>query len=161
MIPWHYERKKGVVHMDLSIGSYVRRGKRLVRRWTASPRLRMALRATGGVLGGLVLSAASLGHRPVPLLLGALSAGLGPMPSMMMALGGGLGYRLFWSARGTIGLVWILGGLVIGLSLGRRRLTRTTPYLAPSLAALAAAASGLLFRAWGLDEPARGRKSVG
>lgn len=156
MIPWHYERKKGVVHMDLSIGSYVRRGKRLVRRWTASPRLRMALRAAGGVLGGLVLSAASLGHRPVPLLLGALSAGLGPMPSMMMALGGGLGYRLFWGARGTIGLVWILGGLVIGLSLGRRRLTRTTPYLAPSLAALAAAASGLLFRAWGLDEPALG-----
>ena len=128
----------------------------MVRRWTASPRLRMALRAAGGVLGGLVLSAASLGHRPVPLLLGALSAGLGPMPSMMMALGGGLGYRLFWGARGTIGLVWILGGLVIGLSLGRRRLTRTTPYLAPSLAALAAAASGLLFRAWGLDEPALG-----
>ena len=135
--------------MMMSIGGYVRRGQRLVRRLCMDPRLRMV---GGGVrygLCGLILSAASVGNFPMPLPLGALCAGIGSWPSILVALGAALGYRLFWGSVGAQGFVWVLGGLVISLALGGRRLNKTAPLLMSALAGLTVAVTGLAFLALG------------
>lgn len=138
--------------MMMSIGSYVRRGQRLLRRWVMDPRLRMV---GGGLLYwlcGLLLSAASLSHSPMPLPLSALCAGLGSWPSLLVALGAVIGYHLFWGSAGAQGLVWVAAGLVIGLALGGRRLNKTMPLLMPALAGLSVAVTGLVFQALGSEK---------
>ena len=138
--------------MMMSIGSYVRRGQRLLRRWTSGTRLRLTLQAVGYFLGGFVLSAASLGNRPLPLVLAALCAGLPSWPCILLALGGGTGYWHFWGDAGAQGLVWIGAGLVISLALGDRRFHKKMPLLIPALAALSVSATGLLFRLRGVED---------
>ena len=132
--------------MMMSIGSYVRRGERLLRRWCADQRIRRIVEGSGYFLGGLILSAASLRSSALPLPLGVLCAGLGGWPSLLLSLGSIVGYHLFWGTAGLQGMVWTGAGLVICLALGGRRLERTMPLLLPSLAALAVAATGSTFR---------------
>lgn len=132
--------------MIMSIGSYVRRGQRFLRRWTADPRLRTAAKGAGYVLWGLLLSAASLGNCPQPLVLAVLAAGISGWPSLLVAAGGLWGYWLFWGAAGMEGMVWTGAGLVICLAFGGRRLIRQMPLLLAALAALSVAAGGLCFQ---------------
>lgn len=139
--------------MMMSIGGYVRRGQRLLRRVCLNPRLRAAAESLLYWLCGLVLSAASLGHTPLPLPLAALCAGLGSWPSLLVAMGGAMGYHLFWGSAGAQGMVWIGAGLVIALALGGRRLSKTMPWLMPALAGLSVALTGLLFQIFGAEEP--------
>ena len=138
--------------MMMSIGSYVRRGQRLLRRWTSYPQLRLILQAVGYFLGGLILSAASLDNQPLPLVLAALCAGLPSWPCVLLALGGAIGYNQFWGIAGAPGLVWIGAGLVLSLALGDRKLHKKMPLLIPALAALAVATTGLIFRLRGVED---------
>jgi len=94
---------KGVVHMMMPMGSYVRRGKRLLRKATTQPKLRSWAGKLGYFLGGFLLSAASLGNQPQPLPLAALCAGITGVPGVLTALGGCLGYWIFWDGAGGQG----------------------------------------------------------
>lgn len=142
--------------MMISIGSYVRRGQRLVRRWISDSRLRAGAEGAGYILCGLILSAASLANVPLPLPLSVLCAGVGGWPSLLLSLGSVIGYRLFWGAAGAQGLVWTGAGLVICLALGGRRLSKTMPWLMPMLAGLSVALTGLMFQFWQPSEPQLG-----
>ncbi len=135
--------------MMMSIGSYVRRGQRLLRRWTTDPHLRQAGQGLGYWLAGVALSAASLGNSPQPLVLSALCAGLGGWPAVLVALGGILGYRIFWGQAALQALVWIGAGLVVSLSLSGKGLNKQMPLLMPALAGLSVAVTGLMFRLLG------------
>lgn len=144
--------RKGVVHMMISIGSYVRRGQRIARRLVWNPRLRIIGKCMGFFLCGLVFSAASLANFPLPLTLCLLCAGIEGWPTLLLALGGGLGYYLFWADAGAQGLVWAGAGLVCSLLLGGRKLSRQYPLLMPTLAALSVAVSGLMFQSLGAEK---------
>ncbi len=131
--------------MIMSIGSYVRRGQRILRRLVWDPRLRRLFKAMGLILCGMILSAASLGNFPLPLPLSLLCTGIGGWPSLLIGLGGGVGYYLFWGSAGMQGMVWSGAGLVISLALGGRKLSKRYPLLMPALGALSVAVSGLMF----------------
>ena len=138
--------------MMMSIGSYVRRGQRFLRRWTSHPRLRAAAQGIGYILAGMLLSAASLGNAAQPLPLGVLCGGLPGWPAVLLAIGSGFGYGLFWGAAGAQGVIWTAAGLVINLALGGRKLTRHMPLLMPALAGLSVAVTGLLFQLWQAEQ---------
>ena len=141
--------RKGVVHMMMPMGSYVRRGKRFVRKAVANPKLRSWTQKAAYFLGGLVLSAASLGNHPQPLPLAALCAGITGVPGMLLAVGGCLGYWIFWAGAGGQGPAWMALGLVASLLLGGKKVTRHMPLLLPSLAAAVVAFTGLVFQLLG------------
>ncbi len=131
--------------MMTSIGTYVRRGQRFVRRWTSDPKLRTTAKGIGYVLCGFVLSAASLANSPLPLPLAALCAGLTGWPSLLTALGSVAGFWLLWGTAGTQGIIWTAAGLVLSFSLGGQRIHRAMPMLMSALAGLSVAATGLMF----------------
>ena len=132
--------------MIMSLGTYVRRGQRLVRRCFCDPKLRAALRALGWTACGFVLSAASLGNSPLPLPLALLCAGVTGWPTLAVGTGSVLGYWLFWGAPGFQGLIWSMAGLIVSFSLGGQKLHKRMPLLMPALAGLSVAAAGLMFR---------------
>ena len=128
--------------MMISVGSYVRRGQRLLRRFTAQSRLHSYAVKLGYGLGGLALSAASLGHAPQPLPLCALCAGICGVPGLLLAAGSCLGYRIFWGSAGLQAQLWTVFGLIYSLLLGEKKLTRHYPLLMPALAAATVAITG-------------------
>lgn len=134
--------------MMLTLGSYVRRGKRLLRRFLAEPKLRLPLKIAGCFLAGLCLSAASLGSKPQPVVLAVLCAGIGGWLPIPFALGGAAGYWLFWGQAGLQGIVWTAAGLPVCVLLGQKPISRQMPLLQPALAALTVAAAGVLFQVW-------------
>ena len=138
--------EKGVVHMMMSVGSYVRQGRRFLRRWTSHPRMRQWVTNGGYFLAGLGLSAASLGHTPQPLVLAALCAGVSGMQALLLALGGGLGYWLLWGSAGLPGVLWSGAGLGIGLCLGGKKVSRHMPMLLPVLAGVVVSVTGLVLQ---------------
>ena len=105
----------------------------------------MTIRLCGYLLGGFLLSAASLGHRPIPLPLGLLCASSG-WPSILIATGGAVGYWLFWGNAGLQGIAWLSSGLVIALLLGQKPVTKSAPLLLPAIAGFLVAATGLFFQ---------------
>lgn len=129
--------------MMISVGSYMRRGQRFVRRWTSHPRVRRGVKGAGFFLSGMALSAAGLRHTPQPLPLAVLCAGFTGVEAVLLALGGGLGYWLFWGNAGRTGLLWTAVGLFISLLLGGQRFTRHMPLLLPMLAGVTVAVTGL------------------
>ncbi len=131
--------------MIMSVGSYVRRGQRLIRRWTSHPRFQRIGRSVGYFLLGFLFSAASLGNAPQPLPLSLLCAGIAGWPALFTGLGSCIGYGVFWGNAGAQGLVWTAAGLVISLMLGGKKISRHMPLLMPALAGLSVAASGLMF----------------
>ena len=139
--------------MMMSVGSYVRRGQRVLRRLTAQTWLHSYAVKLGYALGGLVLSAASLGHAPQPLPLCVLCAGISGVPGLLMAVGSCLGYRIFWGTAGIQAQVWTALGLVFSLLLGGKKLTRHMPLLMPALAAATVAVTGSAFQMiWGSED---------
>ena len=131
--------------MIVSIGVYVRRWRRLLRRWMLDPRVHTLLQTAGWFLAGLFLSAASLSHRPQPIALGVLLA-LSGWPAVLLSAGSMAGYLLFWGAAGAQGVVWIMAGLLVAVTLGGRDFLQTTRLLMPAIAAVIVAAVGLLFQ---------------
>jgi len=116
-----------------------------LRRLATDPRLHKFLRPLLQMGTGFLLSAASLGNFAQPLVLGAVCAGQG-WSAILAALGGGIGYLFFWEGAGFQGVVWLAGGLLIALILGRSLVARSGPYLTSALAAVVTAGSGLFFQ---------------
>lgn len=143
---------KGVVLMLMPIGTYVRRGQKILHHLWSDPRVHRGLRLGLWALGGFLLSAASLAHGPLPLVLSLLCAGVGAQQAVMLCLGGILGYPIFWGSAGMPGIIWTGAGLLICLTLGDHRSTRDMPLLLPMLAGLSVAFTGLMLRFWGAED---------
>lgn len=131
--------------MMISLQSYMRRGRYLLRRWAVDPKFHSIAQAVLYVLTGFLLSAASLGNYCLPLTMALVCAGAGWSP-ILSAAGGFLGYWVFWGSSGYIGMFWILGGLLVALLLGDKRFDRRQPMLLPAAAGLIVAVSGVLFQ---------------
>lgn len=138
--------------MMITLGSYIRRGRRMLRRIAVEPKLRQPLQIAGCFLAGICLSAASLGNNAQPLVLGVLCAGLSGWMPVPFALGAAVGYWLFWGQAGLQGIVWTAAGLPLCVTLGQRSVARQMPLLLPSLAALTVAVSGVAFQLWWKDD---------
>jgi len=139
--------------MMVTLGLYVRRGQRLLRRCMTDPKLHALAQTAGYILAGFLFSAASLGAYPQPLTLGLLCAMSG-WPAVLLCIGGMTGYAVFWGTAGLQCVVWLAVGLAGALLLGGRSFSRNTPLLMPALAGLIVAASGLAFQVWlGDDTP--------
>lgn len=138
--------------MMVTLGVYMRRGQRLLRRWAADPKIHALLQGGGYFLAGFFGSAASLGHRLQPIALGLLCALTG-WPAVLAAIGSAAGYLLFWGNQGPVGVVWTTLGLAAALLLQGRRIQRETPLLMPAIAACIVAATGLLFQYYHLNGP--------
>ena len=134
-----------MVHMMVTLGIYMRRGQRLLRRWASDPKIHGLLQGIGYLLAGFLGSAASLSHRLQPIALGILCAQTG-WPAALVALGSTAGYLLFWGTQGSVGVVWTAMGLAVSLLIRGRPLQRETPLLIPALAGCIVAATGLLFQ---------------
>ena len=131
--------------MMVSLGVYVRRGQRQIRRFLTDPRVHGWAQCALWLLSGFALSAASLGSRPQPLALGLLMATAG-WPTVLFSAGSMAGYLLFWGAAGAQCVVWIMAGTVAAVLLGGRQMVQDTPLLMPSLSGLIVAAVGLAFQ---------------
>ena len=136
--------------MMVTLGIYVRRWQRMLRRWMLDPRLHILAQASLYICAGLLLSAASLGNYPQPLALGLLCA-LSGWPAVLTAAGGAAGYLIFWGSAGIQGVAWMGAGLAAAALLGGRQLQEDTPFLMPALSAAIAAAAGLAFQVWFQD----------
>lgn len=134
----------------VTIQSYVRRGRHTLRRWALNPRVHILVRGGGYFLAGFAFSAASLGHRMLPLAPALVCAG-GGWPAVLSALGSLLGYRIFWSGEQQP-LVWLAVSLCVALLLGQRAISRDTPLLLPAIAGLIIASSGVLFQTLGMED---------
>ena len=132
--------------MITAIQSYVQQSRHFLRRCAVDPRLHRTVRIGAFLLAGFLLSAASLGNYAQPLALGFVTACSG-WPAVLSAIGASAGYLLFWGKAGIQGTVWMAGGLLTILLLGRQRTAKVTYSLLPAAAALVVAASGLLFQA--------------
>ena len=138
--------------MMVTIGVYMRRGQRLMRRWAADPKIHALLQGGGYLLAGFFGSAASLGHRLQPVALGLLCAQAG-WPAMLIAVGSAAGYLLFWGNQGPVGVVWSALGLAASLLFQGRRIQRETPLLMPAISACIVASTGLLFQYYQIYSP--------
>ncbi len=136
--------------MMVTIGVYMRRWQRLVRRWAADPRVHMFLQGIAYLAAGFLGSAAALSHRLQPLALGVLLSQTG-WPAALVTLGGSAGYLLLWGSAGTQGTVWMALGLAAALLLGGRKIQKNTPLLMPAISAMIVAATGLAMLYWKLD----------
>lgn len=97
------------------------------------------------LLTGFLLSAASLGNVPLPLVMALICTQTG-WKAVRMALGGVAGHLVFWGQPGLQGAVWTLLGLGTALTLGHRQLVRETPLLLPAVGSLITALTGLGFQ---------------
>ena len=134
----------------ISFQSYVRRGRHILRRWAVDPRVHILSRAVVHTLSGFLLSAASLGHTAMPLALG-LGCACSGWSAVLTAAGACAGYLLFWGSAGQQCVIWLAAGLPAALLLSDCRLTRQTPLLIPSAAALIVAAAGVIFQTLELE----------
>ena len=98
--------------MMVSIESYVRRGRGILRRLAVDPRVRLAGKIGVYFAGGLVLSAASLANSAQPLVMGLLLAMSG-WQAAVLTLGGCAGYLLFWGKAAVQALVWLGAGIFV------------------------------------------------
>ena len=142
--------ERQLLHMMVSIQTLMRRGQLTLRRWALDPRLHVLGETVLYTLAGVLLSAASIRHTPLPLTLGLLCAVEG-WPAVMVGLGGCVGYLLFWSDAGLQGLLWMMLGLPIALLLGNRRITRQQKLLMPAIAGFIVSAGGVIFQYWMAD----------
>ena len=70
--------------MMVTLGIYVRRWQRMLRRFAQDPRFHSVFQAVGYLSGGFLLSAASLGSCPMPFTLGLLMSQAG-WPAVLLA----------------------------------------------------------------------------
>ncbi len=141
-----------MVQMMVTLGIYVRRWQRILRRWVSNPRIHELLQGVGYFLAGFCGSAASLGHRLQPIAIALLCAQTG-WPAVLLAIGSSLGYLLFWGSAGAVGLAWTALAFGATLLLQGKQIRKETPLLMPAVAAFIVAATGLLFQYYQLDGP--------
>ena len=137
--------------MMVTLGIYVRRWQRQLRRLIADPKLRLIAQTLGLAAAGFALSAASLQHYAQPLTLALLCAVSG-WPAVLIAAGGMLGYLVFWGGAGVQGIVWLALGLPAALILNRRQFSREGVWIMPALAGVIVASAGLAFQIWLTDD---------
>ena len=140
-----YLPKGKVVVKDMTAETYLRRGKRRLRRALENPGLRLTLRVLGLGLAGFLLSAASLRRSPQPIAMGAIAA-LSGWQALVMTLGSMLGYRFFWGPPGIQGAVWAAAGGLLALVTGGRKIMRERPLLQGAMVSALAAGLGLLWQ---------------
>ena len=131
--------------MMTELETCLHRGRRVLDRWSADPRLRRSAAVLGYAGAGFLISAASLGSAAQPLALGLICSVTG-WRAPVMALGSILGYRVFWGAAGDQGALWAVLGAMVALFLGKHRLREDAPLLIPALASFLVSASGLVFQ---------------
>lgn len=131
----------------VTLGIYVRRWQRTLRRWLADPKLHAAAQTLGLAAAGFCLSAASLQHHAQPLVL-ALVCSVSGWPAVLIAGGGMLGYLVFWGNAGIQCILWLCLGLPAALILNRRQMTREALWIMPALAGVIVAGIGLAFQIW-------------
>ena len=131
--------------MMVSLGIYVRQGRRMFRRWITDPRSHAPVQAAAYAAVGFFLSAASLGNFPQPLTLGLLCALTG-WPAVLLAAGGVAGYLTFWGSAGAQGALWLAAGLIAAIAFGSRTGVRQLPLLMCAVSGLIVALSGLAFQ---------------
>ena len=136
-------KTKGVVRMTAQ--TIMIRSRQTIRRWAVDKNVRTAGTVAAYLLGGFLLSGASLDHRALPLAAGLVSALTG-WRSAVAALGAALGYRLFWDTAGYQGMVWAWCGCICALFLGKKVVSSDAPLLIPAIMAFAVSATGLLFQ---------------
>ncbi len=136
--------------MMVTIGVYIRRGQRILRRWLADPRVHILMQGAGFLTAGFLSSAAGLSHRFQPITLGLICSQSG-WPAVLIAAGGLLGYRVFWGSMATQGFLWVALGLTASLLWGLLRLQDEILLLLPTVAACITAATGLLFQYWRVE----------
>ena len=129
----------------ISMQSYVRKGRHMLRRWALDPGIHAAARGACYLLAGFFLSAAGLAQYAQPFTVGLVCA-LSGWPAVLAALGGCAGYVLFWGAAAEQPGAWLVTALAVSLLLRDRRLTRRVPLLLPAVGALLVAAWGVLFQ---------------
>ena len=131
--------------MMISMETYLRRGRRFCQRMALDPAIRSiaSVAAYGG--SGFLLSAASLGNAPQPLVLGLILA-LSGWQAVILALGAMAGYPTFWGNAGLQGIVWSAAGGLLALLLGKRMETKEQPLMLPAIGALFTAVTGLSFQ---------------
>ena len=144
---------KVMVHMMVTLGIYARRGQKLLRRCAADPRIRTLLQVLACLVGGFLLSAASLGDQPQPFVPGLICT-LSGWTGILLALGGSAGYWLLWGKVGIQGMIWCIGAAAVALGIGHRKEVKTMPFLLPALMAAWVAISGLAVQMiWGDRTP--------
>lgn len=134
----------------ISIGSYVSRGRHLLRRAWEDTRVHRIVQLAIWFFTGFCFSAASLAGfmQPLGMALVWACTGLRCLPA---ALGCMLGYWHYWPGTYLQGIVWV------GIALAGRLFTANTnregtgQLLLPAAAALAVAACGVGFQAAGMD----------
>ena len=127
-----------------AVEGWLQRTRRRLLRLGAEPRVRLAAEGAAWTGGGFLLSAASLAASPMPLTMGLIRGGR-KWQAVAAALGSVLGYRVFWGAAGTQGMVWTI--LTLGMSLvsGYKK-WREAPLLMPAMAAFLVSVTGLVFQ---------------
>ncbi|MBO5892602.1 MAG: SpoIIE family protein phosphatase [Oscillospiraceae bacterium] len=133
--------------MMVSIGVYVRRWRRTLRRWVQDSRVHGTVQCAVYLLSGGLLSAASLRGYPQPLALALVCAASG-WPGVLMALGGLGGYLLFWGQAGAQGALWMGLGMLSMVMLGGKALLQDRPLLMPAMTGAIVAFSGLMVQLW-------------
>ncbi len=141
-----------MVKMLTSMESYLRRGQRLVQKWSLTPWVRTLVTALGWGGGGFLLSAGSLLRYAQPLAMG-LVASLTGWQAVAAALGAMAGYWVFWDTAGFQGTVWAAAGGLLAVLLGRHIRVRDQPLVIPAIAAFLTAVTGLAFQLLQLEAP--------
>ena len=131
--------------MMVSLGVYVRRGQRIMKRWLLDPRIHILAQTVAYLLAGFVAGAASLGNRLQPLALGLLCASSG-WPALLLGMGSITGYLVFWGSVGAQGVAWIMVGVLVATLLGGKQILQTMPLLMPAISSLIVAGTGLVFQ---------------
>ena len=128
--------------MMISIDAYVRQGGRTLRSWAVDPRVQQGAKWCLHAVAGFLLSAASLGNLPLPLVMALVCTQSG-WQAVLLALGGICGYWVFWGQPGVQCMIWSALGLTSALIIGHRQIVKTTPLLMPAVGCLIVAATGV------------------
>ncbi len=128
--------------MMISIDAYVRQGGRTLRSWAVDPRVQQGAKWCLHALAGFLLSAASLGNLPLPLVMALVCTQSG-WQAVLLAVGGICGYWVFWGQPGVQCMLWSALGLAAALIIGHRQIVKSTPLLMPAVGCLLVAATGV------------------
>ena len=131
--------------MMTAVEGWLQRLRRRLLRLGAEPRVRLIGEGLGWTAGGFCMSAASLANFSLPLTVG-LVAGAGSWQRLAAALGSALGYRVFWGAAGSQGVVWVMLTCLAAFLPGRKKIAGEAPLLEPAVAGFLVSATGLVFQ---------------
>ena len=130
--------------------TYLRRGRRTLRRWRSDPKARQIAQGILCAVSGFVLSATSLMGHAQPMAMG-LTAVLTGWRSLAAGLGAVVGYRVYWGSAGFPAVIWIAGSCLTAQILGKREDVRDQPLLLCALCALMVSATGVIFQLLGQE----------